>query len=116
MERNSDMANHTLILSTAKVAIPERVTIDFITSLINRGLTGIEYFGPEIDNQEDFIEPDMKLASEEISYFEFFFDTEEPIEYDLLSESDVDGFVLEVIKKSANIDLRADEKDITIHL
>lgn len=52
------MANHTLILSTAKVAIPEGVTIDFIKSLINRGLTGIEYFGPEIDNQEDFIELD----------------------------------------------------------
>jgi len=110
------MQNHTLILSTAKVAIPEGVTIDFITSLINRGLTGIEYFGPEIDNQEDFIEPDMKLASEEISYFEFFFDTDEPIEYDLLSETDVDGFVLDLIKKSANIDLRADEKDIIVYL
>lgn len=110
------MIAHTLILSTAKVTIPENLSIDFITSFINRGLTGIEYFGPEIDNQEDFVEPDMKLASEEISYFEFFFDTEDPIEYDLLSETDVDGFVLDLIKKSANIDLRADEKDVTLYL
>lgn len=110
------METHTLILSTAKVAIPANLTIDFITSLINRGLTGIEYFGQEIDNQEDFVEPDMKLASEEISYFEFFFDTEEPIEYDLLSETDVDSFILDLIKKSANIELRADEKDVTLYL
>lgn len=110
------MNNHTLILSTAKVTIPVDLKIDFVTSLINRGLTGIEYFGPEIDNPEDFIEPDMKLAIEEISYFEFFFDTEDPIEYDLLSETDVDGFVLDLIKKSANINLRADEKDIIIYL
>ncbi|MBF4484446.1 hypothetical protein [Flavobacterium sp. CSZ] len=110
------MKNHTLILSAAKVTIPENATIDFITSLINRGLTGIEYFGPEIDSQEDFIEPDMKLASEDISHFEFFFDTEEPIEYELLSETDVDGFILDLIKKSANIDLRADGKDILVYL
>ena len=110
------METHTLILSTAKIEIPKGVTTDFITNLINQGLTGIEYFGPEIDNPKDFIEPDMKLASEEISYFEFFFDTEDPIEYDLLSETDVDGFVVDLIKKSANIDLRADEKDIIIYL
>lgn len=110
------MENHTLILSTAKIEIPKGVTIEFITNLINRGLTGIEYFGVEIDNQEDFIEPDMKVASEEISYFEFFFDTDEPIEYDQLSETDVDGFLLDLIKKSAGIELRADGKDITINL
>lgn len=110
------MANHTLILSTAKVTIPANLRIDFITSLINRGLTGVEYFGPEIDNQEDFIEPDMKLASEEISYFEFFFDTQETIEYDLLSEIDVDGLVLDLIKKSTNVGLRTEGKDIVIYL
>lgn len=110
------MANHTLILSTAKIEIPKGVTIGFITNLLNRGLTGIEYFGQEIDNQEDVIEPDMKVASEEISYFEFFFDTDEPIEYDQLSETDVDDFLLDLIKKSAGIELRADGKDITINL
>lgn len=110
------MESHTLILSTAKIAIPENVTINFITSLINRGLTGVEYFGPELDNQADFIEPEMKLASEEITYFEFFFETEEPIEYDQLSESDVDGCILDIIQKTANIDMRADGKDVTIYL
>ena len=110
------MQTHTLILSIAKIEIPKGVTIDFITNLINRGLTGIEYFGVEIDNQEDFVEPDMKLASEEISYFEFFFDTEVPIEYELLSETDIDGLLLDLIKKTAHINLRADEKDILIYL
>lgn len=110
------MESHTIILSTAKIAIPENVTIEFVTSLINRGLTGIEYFGFEIDNQEDCIEPDMKLASEKITFIDFNFDSEDPIEYDQLSETDVDGFILDLIKKSANIEVRADGKDVTIYL
>jgi len=44
----------------------------------------------------------MKLASEEISYFELFFDTEDPIEYDLLLETDVDHLALDLIKKSTH--------------
>ena len=61
------MIDHTLILSTTKVAIPEGVTIDFITNLLNRGLTGIEYFGPELDNPECYIDEDMTAAAAEIT-------------------------------------------------
>lgn len=110
------MSNHTLILSTAKVSISQSLSIDFITHLINRGLTAIDYFGVEIDNQEDFIDDDMKLASAEISYFTFNFDTEESINYESLNSEDVFQLLNEVIEKSANIDMRADEKDITVNL
>ncbi|EJG02270.1 hypothetical protein [Flavobacterium sp. F52] len=110
------MKSHTIILSTAKVAIPHQLSIDFITSLINRGLTAIDYFGVEIDNPECYVEEDMKALSETITYFEFFFDTEESIDYDSLNENEVDQLLLDQIKKSANIEIKADEKDIIIYL
>ena len=110
------MENHTLILSTAKIVIPEGITINFVTNLLNRGLTGIEYFGPELDNPECYIDEDMKAAAAEITYLEFHFETPEPIEYDSLNEVQVDQLIYDEIKKSAGIDLRADEKDITVYL
>jgi len=110
------MKNHTLILSTAKVTIPDVITIDQVTSLINRGLTGIEYFGVELDNDADYIDNDMKAASEEITYMEFFFETEEAIKYEALSIEEVNELILDAIKKSARIDIEADHKDVTLYL
>lgn len=110
------MNSHTLILSTAKVTIPDGVTIDFVTKLINRGLTAIDYFGAEIDNQPDYLDEEMKVLSETISYFHFNFDTEEAIDYDSLSEIEVDNMLMDTIKKSANIELQSDHKDITVYL
>ncbi|WP_166921977.1 hypothetical protein [Flavobacterium poyangense] len=80
------MQYNTLILSTSKVIIPKVLTIDFVTRLINRGLTAIDYFGIEIDNPEDYIEKDMKEVSKSISYFEFQFETSDNIDYDSLTE------------------------------
>lgn len=110
------MNSHTLILSTAKVTIPDVITIDMVTSLINRGLTGIEYFGIEIDNQADYIDDDMKAASEEITYIECFFDTEETIDYDSLTVVETNALILDIIKKSAHVEIRADDKDIELYL
>jgi hypothetical protein len=110
------MMDHTLILSTAKVVIPEGVTIDFITNILNRGLTGIEYFGLELDNPECYIDEDMTAVASEITYFEFHFETPEPIDYDSLNEVEVDQLIYNEIKKSTRIELRADGKDITVYL
>jgi hypothetical protein len=110
------MENHTFVLSTPKIAIPESISIDFVTNLINRGVAMSEYFGPAIDNQADYVEDDMKGVRETTTYIEFHFDTEEPIEYEMLSETDVDNLIFDIIKKSANIELRADGKDITVYL
>ena len=110
------MERHTLILSTAKVKIPEGFTIDFITNLINRGLAMTEYFGREIKKQSDFIENDMKTASEEITYIEIFFDTLQPIDYDSFSETEIDEYVLDLFEKSDHNELRDDGKDIILYL
>lgn len=110
------MFQHTLILSTSKVHIPEAINIDFIIHLVNRGLTAIDYFGYEIDNQADYVEEDMKLASAGISYFEFNFDTEESIDYGSLDTEQIYNLLFDIIEKSANIEMRTDEKDIIIYL
>lgn len=110
------MEKHTLILSTTKVRIPESITIDFVTNLINRGLAMTEYFGRKIVSEADFIANDMKAASEEITYIEIFFDTPEPIDYDSFSETDIDEFILDLIAKSKVNKLRNDGKDIILDL
>lgn len=110
------MESHTLILSTVKTAIPVGVTIDFVTNLLNRGLTLIEYFGPELDNPECYVDEDMAAASAKINYFEFYFETEEPIDYNSLNEVQVDQLIYDEIKKSTHLELRADSKDVTIYL
>lgn len=110
------MNHHTLILSTAKLHIPEAITITYVTNLLHRGLLLIEYFGVEIDNQPDYIDQDMEEASHEISYIDFHFDTEEPIDYDSLSVPDVERLIENIIKQSDKIDLRVNSKDITVNL
>lgn len=100
------MACNSLILSTAKLPIPENVSIEFITNLINRGLTGIEYFGCELDNLECFVDDDMKAVSASISYFDFHFETPEEYDYESLYKEEVDQLIQEVIKTSDKIEMR----------
>lgn len=110
------MQHHTLILSTAKLHIPEAITITYVTNLLHRGLLLIEYFGIQIDNQPDYIDADMEEASHKISYVDFHFDTEEPIDYDAMSITDVEHLIDNTIKHSDKIDLRTDGKDIAVYL
>lgn len=110
------MIPHTLILSKAKVEFPKLITIDFVANLINHGLTEIEYFGIELDNQEDFVDDDIKMTRAENTYIEFYFDTEESIDYDLLTLTEVERFIDNIIKKADKIDLRVNKKDITVYL
>ncbi len=110
------MKSHTLILTTTKTAIPADLNKVFVTSLINRGLALTEYFGEEIDNQHDFIDEDMDKLSAEITFIEIFFDTEAPIEYDLLTETDIDTLILDLFDKSPRQDFHTDGKDVTVHL
>lgn len=110
------MQNHTLVLSTPKIAIPESITIDFVTNLINRGVAMAEYFGPEIDNQHDYLEDDMLGGREETTFVEFYFDTDSEIDYDLLSETEVDELILSILNHSESLEIRTDGKDITIYV
>ena len=110
------MENHTLILSTPKLDVPEAVTITYVTNLLHKGLLLIEYFGIELDNTADYIDQDMKEFDENISMIDFHFSTEEPLDYDSLSVIDVERLIDNIIKQSDYVELRANEKDITINL
>lgn len=109
------MEPHTLVLSATKVAIPEDPTADFVTSLINRGLTQVEYFGIEIDNHCDIISEDMAGVSSEITYIDIHFDSEQAIEYDSLNETEIDQLAVTLLHDNRP-EIRADSKDITIYL
>jgi hypothetical protein len=109
------MEAHTLVLSTAKVAIPDVPTIDFVTSLINRGLTQVEYFGIEIDNHCDIISDDMDAVSSEITYIDIHFDSDQVIAYDSLNETEVDLLAVTMLQ-DCRPEIRSDLKDITIYL
>jgi len=114
--KKCSMYSHTLTLSTARAPIPNEVCIDFVRSLINTGAAMVEYFGFEIDHCEDYLEEDMAQVNEQNCYFEFYFDTEFPIDYDMLSEKQVDHILFEAIEKSDGIKLQSDGKDILIYL
>jgi hypothetical protein len=109
------MEAHTLVLSTAKIAIPDVPTVDFVTNLINRELTQVEYFGIEIDNHFDLVSEDIEAVSREITYIDLHFDSEQSIAYESMSETEVDHFAVTLLQ-DCNPEVRADLKDITIYL
>jgi hypothetical protein len=109
------MESHTLVLSTEKVLIPEVTTVDFVTTLINRGLTQVEYFGVEIDNHCDIVSDDMEAVSSEICYIDIHFDSEQGIAYDAVSETEVHQMALDMLQE-CRPEIRTDSKDITIYL
>lgn len=110
------MYHHTLILSTAKLHVPNDLTITNVTNLLHRGIMLVEYFGIELDNGVDYIDQDMEEFHANISLIDFHFDTDEPINYDSLSILEVEKLIDDIIKKSDRIELRTNEKDITIYM
>ncbi|MBS7253289.1 hypothetical protein [Flavobacterium branchiicola] len=109
------MEAHTLVLSTAKLILPEVATVDFVAGLISRGLTQVEYFGVEIDNHCDIVSDDMEAVSREICYIDIHFDSEQGIAYDSLSETEVERMALDLLQE-CRAEIRTDSKDITIYL
>ncbi|WP_211356613.1 hypothetical protein [Flavobacterium daemonense] len=109
------MYDHTLILTTTKTATND-LSLDFVTHLINTGDAMVEYFGVEIDNQADFIDDDMREVSREITYIEIFFDTPDPIDYDAMTEIEIDDFILKLLANSTIYDMTTDGKDVILNL
>lgn len=110
------MVEHTLILSTAKNDIPQPVTIDFVTDLINSGLTAIEYFGVKINDDAYYKEEAEHTVHHPLTLIEFFYDTSNKIEYDSLTPSEINSLIMDIVKKSVKPKVRSDQKKITIHL
>jgi hypothetical protein len=75
----------------------------------------VDYFGIEIDNEADYMDAEMKSVSDNTSYFNFYFDTEDDIEYRSLSKIEVGELISRLFKKSLQIEVRTDNKDVTIY-
>jgi len=110
------MNAHTVILSTTKTEITKDSSCDTIAHLINRGIAMVDYFGVELDNDADYIADDMKDVSNDITYIEIHFETEEPIDYDSLNEVEVDNLILDLLANTENKEVRCFGKDITLYM
>ncbi len=109
------MESHTIILSSPKISIPENNIIEFTKGLIVSNLLNIDYFGMGIDNQLDYIDDEMASKIESTTYITFDFDFGE-LYYRNFEEIEIFQFVINLLEQRGNIEIRADEKDITFYL
>lgn len=110
------MSDHTLILSTAKNDMPKPVTIDYVTNLINGGLTAIEYFGVKIGDDSFYKEEAEQTVHHSLTLIEFFFSNSNKIEYDSVATSEINDMIIDTLKKSDKLKVRTDGKDIMVYL
>ncbi len=110
------MKHHSLILRTPKSKLPKVVTFDFVTDLMSRGLLRIEYFGIEIDNQADYLDAHMKQQSDESTFINVNFDTEQVVIYSNLTIIELENYLKKITSNSNDMQISNDENDITINL
>lgn len=109
------MIQHTLIISTPKIERTENVTPSAIHELIRKGLTTIDYFGLEIDNQADFIDDEMQAKIDKFIFIDIYFETEEVIDYQAKSELEIYKYYYALIENPKGEVFNADEQNIFIY-
>lgn len=109
------MATHTLIFETSKTAIPGTEILNFVKDLISNGQIKIDYFNLEMDNGLDYIDEDLQKKLDASTYITFNFETPEAIDYESISLDEIKSLILDRLNNSTLIDLRPDEKDVTIN-
>ncbi|WP_157492523.1 hypothetical protein [Flavobacterium sp. TAB 87] len=110
------MYDHTLILSTSKIDMPEGVNADFILKIINQTEITTEYFGVELDNPTDYENEEMKAAESAKSFFEFYFSTVQEMEYHLLTKEEARHLLDTLFNTGAKSEIMAGIKDVTIYI
>lgn len=109
------MENHLVILSTPKRRIPKVGIKIFVENLINERLTKLEYFGYPIDNQADYINEEMKRKMDSSSFIEFYFDSEDVIDYGNFDYNDFNDLLFHHLNQSKDLEFVVDKKDVTIY-
>lgn len=109
------MIGHTIILEAQKNIIPESGVLDFVKNLINEGKTKIDYFGLEIDNQADYVDEAMQAKMDATTYITINFESEDEIDYEVLSEAENLRFVIDLLH-TPQMELHSDGKDVTINI
>lgn len=109
------MKSYTIILTSPRTAIPSDNIIEFIKDLIVSNLLNIDYFGIELDHQADYQDEKMIAHEKSTSLITFNFDSE-VMDYKNFTEIETFQFIINLLEQRDKIEIRADEKDITIYI
>lgn len=109
------MISHTLILSTPKTEIPNDGIISFIKELITNNLFTVDYFGIELDNQDDYRDDEMQSKFDNTTIVTFHFESI-IIDYQVISEHEIFTMIHKIIDSDAKTNIIVDEKDVDIYL
>ena len=108
------MISHTLILSTPKREIPNEEIIKFLQELIANNLTNIDYFGEELDNQDDYRDEEMQLKYDSSTVITFHFENE-AIDYDTFSETETFNILELLLNSDRKNQIVVYDKDIDVY-
>lgn len=110
--------NHTLILSTPRIGIPENPNvIEMLNDMVHNNLCNIEYFGGELDNQADYVDESEQLKINSTTYLTIHFDLESSNTIDYNSSEDIVlNKMLTVLMENQIREVLVDEKDIEIYI
>jgi hypothetical protein len=109
------MISHTLILSTPKTEIPNDGIISFIKELITNNLFTVDYFGIELDNQDDYRNDEMQSKFDNTTIVTFHFESIS-IDYQVISEHEIFTMIHQIIDSDAKTNIIVDEKDVDIYV
>jgi hypothetical protein len=110
------MHHHTVILETPKREIPSGQIVPFVLDLISKNLLLFDYFGDSLDHQADYVDKEMQGNFDSKTIIKINFETEEPLDYDSFTDYSAFALISHNLKHSADVEIKADQKDISINL
>lgn len=109
------MIQHTIILTTPKIAIPTTNIIEFTKELISANQTNIDYFGVELDNGDDYVDSEMQSKLDNSTFLTFHF-TADAIDYIIPNEDNTINLLFKLLNNNEIGQIIIDEKDIEIYI
>jgi hypothetical protein len=109
------MISHTLILSTPKTEIPNDGIISFTKELITNKLFTVDYFGVELDNQDDYRDDEMQSKFDNTTIVTFHFESIS-IDYQMISDHEVLTMIHQILDSDAQTNIIVYEKDVDIYV
>ena len=109
------MISHTLILSTPKTEIPVEGIINLIKEFINNNLFTIDYFGEELDNQDDYRDDEMQSKFDKTTIVTLHFESVS-IDDQNISDPEVLKIIQVILDSDPKTNIIIDDKDIDVYV
>lgn len=109
---------NTIILETCRKEIPVNIDVAFILDLIEKDRPIVEYLGSELDNDLDYISPEMQLKINRTTFITINFESVNEINYNYKNPDEVYKLITKYLSGAlkSEIEIESDEKDITVYL